>query len=219
MERAERPTGVAILGAGGMGREVYWYLATAGVGPLVFVDDVSGIRTVRMGAVDVPVVADWTFSAREGRPAVARFVVGLGDPRGKRRMVERALGAGLQPIPTIVHPRACLAAGDAVLGLGGVLCPGVVVSTNVRIGDYVICNWNASIGHDAVIGDFATVNPGVCVSGNVHVAEDVLLGAGAVVRERIRIAPGVVVGAAACVVKDIAEPGCVVVGVPAKKLT
>jgi sugar O-acyltransferase (sialic acid O-acetyltransferase NeuD family) len=218
MAPADPPAGVAILGAGGMGREVYWYLTAFGAGPLVFVDDVSGIRSVRMGTVDVAVIADWDFSARVGRPEVRHFVIGVGDPAAKRKMVERAIRAGLEPIETIVHPRACLAAGDSVLGVGGVLCPGVIVSTNVRIGDYVICNWNTSIGHDAVIGDFATVNPGVCVSGNVQLGEDVYLGAGSVVRERIRIARGVVVGAAACVVKDIDEPDTVVVGVPARKM-
>jgi sugar O-acyltransferase (sialic acid O-acetyltransferase NeuD family) len=215
---ADPRAGVAILGAGGMGREVYWYLQAVGVGSVVFVDDVSGRRSVRMGAVDVPVVGDWDFAARADRPAVRGFVIGLGDPAGKRRMVERALGAGLEPIATLVHPRAYVAAADSTLGVGGVLCPGVVVTTNVRIGDYVICNWNTSVGHDASVGDYATLNPGVCISGNVHLGEDAYVGAGAVVREHIRIAPRVVVGAAACVVKDIPEPGITVVGVPARKL-
>ena len=83
------------------------------------------------------------------------------------------------------------------------------------IGDGVVVNWNATIGHDARIGRFTVVNPGANISGNVDVGDGVLVGAGDVILQGLRIGDGATVGAGAVVTKDVAA-GQTVVGVPAR---
>lgn len=217
---------IAVLGAGGFAREMYWHIKA--VHPqmrIVFIDDVTDMTQVVIGDQTVPIVKDWKFEAvyldGPDRPPtrVEEFVLGIGSPAAKKEMVLKAIDSGLRPAPTIVHPRALVQGCDCRIGVGGVIAPGCILTTNVAMGDYVLLNLNTTVGHDAVLGDYVTCNPGCSISGNVVLGEGVSLGTGTVVREKVSIAPGVVAGAQSCVVKDISEPGVTVVGIPAKKLT
>ena len=215
---------IAILGAGGCAREVYWYIHDAWPETeVVFVDDLTEVTAIRMGEEMVPVVKDWRFEGiRSGRTGqlchFTEFVVGVGLPHVKRILVKKALENKLRPASTVIHPRAVILDPGCVIGMGGVIAPGAVITANVRLGDYVLINYNATIGHDTCIGDYASCNPGCNVSGNVMIGEGVCLGAGTVVREKIVIAPDVITGAQCCVVSDINTPGITVVGVPAREL-
>lgn len=216
---------LAILGAGGFGREMYWHVKGADPDArIVFVDDAAEARVLVMGDAAVPVVQDWRFDAVQfeggslGAARVEEFVIGVGGPQLKRTLVMKALASGLLPAPTVVHPRALIQGTDCELGLGGVVTPGCVITTNVSVGDFVVLNLNTSVGHDCVIGDYVTCNPGCQISGNVTIGEGASLGTGTVVREGITIAPGVVTGAQACVVKDVTAPDVMVAGVPAQEL-
>ena len=213
---------IAILGAGGFAREAYWHIrGTDPEARLVFVDDVTETRLLDMGGLPVPVVKDWRFQGipLDGeRIDVGQYTVGAGDPKVKRLLVAKAIEAGLEAAATFIHPRAILQGSDCTVGRGGVITPGCVVTTNVRIGDHVILNLNTTIGHDTIIGDYVTINPGSSISGNVTLGDGVSLGTGTVVRDGVHIANGVITGAQACVVKDIEEPGIVIAGVPAKRL-
>lgn len=215
-------TGIAILGAGGHARETYWHLMGAQPGaPVVFVDDITDARAMAMGRASIPVVKDWRFSeigVAGECVEITQFLIGVGDPKVKRVLVERALQSGLTPLPTVVHPHALIQDPECLLGRGGVIAPGCVLTTNIRLGDYVVLNRNCTVGHDAVIGDYVTVNPGASISGNVYLGEGVLLGTGTVIREKIRIAPNVITGAQSCVVQDIELAGITVAGVPARPL-
>lgn len=208
-----------ILGAGGFAREVLWHLRDVMSGgqrawpapdDVIFVDDATQTRSVETRLGSFAVVKNWQFE----RPYP--FIVGVGSPKAKMILVDRALRAGLTPAPTVVHPRALVQ--DATLGVGGIITPGCVVTTEVRIGDYVILNLNATVGHGSIIEDYCTINPGCSLSGNTTLARGVMLGTGTVTIERSTIAQGVTVGAQAAVVRSLDEPDVVVVGVPARKL-
>lgn len=216
---------IVILGAGAFAREMYWHIKGAEpTARIVFVDDVTRSTEIVMGDYTAPIVKDWKFDAvalvrdTASSQKFGEFLIGVGDPRIKMKLVEKALESGLEPAPTIVHPRALIQGTDCRIGKGGVITPGCVLTTNVALGDYVLLNLNTTVGHDAVIGDYATCNPGCNISGNVTIGEGAALGTGTVVRDGVRIAAGVVTGAQACVVKDVLEPGITVVGVPARKL-
>lgn len=209
---------LVILGAGGSARETYWFVRdTFPEIDLVFVDDVTGIAEVEIAGSIVPVVQDWDFSPhRQKERTFQQFIVGVAEPWVKRKLVEKALGRGLEPAPTLVHPRA-IVRGDCRLGRGGQIVAHSQLTTNATLGDYVMV-LDSTIGHHDVVGDYTTLYPGCKVSGDVTVGKDCLLGAGTVVRPGVRIADRVVTGALSCVVKDVEEPGITVVGVPAKPL-
>jgi sugar O-acyltransferase (sialic acid O-acetyltransferase NeuD family) len=203
---------LVMLGAGGAARELYWFAKDTLPGvEIAFVDDVGTCDSVEIAGESVPVVRDWNFP--EG---FERFVVGVAEPRIKRILVNKALGAGLVPHETLVHPRA-IVRPDCTVGVGGMIVAHSQLTTNATLGDYVLV-LDSTIGHHDVVGDYTTCFPGCKVSGDVVLGKDVLLGAGTVIRNRVRIADGVVTGASSCVVADVLEPGVTIAGVPAKPL-
>ena len=204
---------IIILGAGGLARELYWHLRGAGPVDCVFVDDVTDRTQFVMEGRSVPVVKDWHFD--EG---FVEFLVGVGEPAAKKTFVAKALAAGLRPARTFVHPRALVQADDCSVGCGGLVAPGCILTTNIRLGDLVILNLGTTVGHDSRMADLVTCNPGCIVSGNVSLGEGVSLGTGTAVREKITVAEWVVSGAQSCIVSDILTPGVTVVGVPARPM-
>jgi len=205
-----------ILGAGGFAREVclhiqdYEFSIGNKMPDFIFVDDVTEVKQVEIRKEKYNVVKNWKFPQ-----GFCNFIIGIGSPLAKRIMVEKAIGVGLIPCKTVIHPRAFVQ--DAFIGLGGIITPGVAVTTNVIIGDYVILNLNTTVGHDTVIGDFVTCNPLCSISGNVVLEEASFVGVGASVLEKKKVGRNAVVGAQACVVKNVPDNETHI-GIPAKKM-
>jgi len=128
--------GIAILGAGGLAREVFWHLQQSDYKDFIFVDEFAAESAVTIRGKSIPVIKNWDFSKYKN----FKFIVGVGNPKTKRILVEKALKAGLLPAPTFIHPKAVVE--DAQIGVGGIIAPGCVVTCNVQIGNYVILNFN-----------------------------------------------------------------------------
>lgn len=148
-------------------------------------------------------------------PSTVNYFVGVGAPEVKARIVE-ACDARDRKASKVVHPSASVGSATT-LSAGTVVCGGVQVSTNVRLGRHVHLNPGCIIGHDSILGDFISVNPGAIVSGEVEVDSKTLIGAGALVLQGIIVGEGSIVGASACVTREV-EPHSTVVGVPAKEI-
>ncbi len=208
-----------ILGAGGHARETFFSIIGAsarGFHNFIFVDDVNHCDSIELDGKRWPIVRDWKFDRFAENGSLPGFVVGVGSPALKATLVAKALEAGLRPVPTVVHERAIVQDSRCEIGMGGVFAAGSVVTTGVRMDDYVTLNALTVVSHDAELGKYVTCCPGVLIAGNVRIEEGVFLGIGSTIRERIRIAPFVIVGAQACVVKDITEARSTVAGVPAR---
>lgn len=211
---------LVIIGAGGFGREVLDVVqavdllgASADVrrNCLGFIDDgiVDGDRLDRIDSTHLGGSDD--LPRFEG----ARFVVGVGNPAVREQLAARAVDAGLVPLPALVHPDATIGA-DVTLGDGSVVCAGVRVTTNVRVGEHVHLNINSTVGHDAIIEDYVTVNPLAAISGDVRLGRGVTVGTTACVNQGLAVGAGAVVGSGAAAVKDT-RAGVTVVGVPARE--
>ena len=214
------PEQLAVYGAGGFAREVAWLAECCNrdherYRVVCFVDDNQAMHGAVLNGVPVMGLTE----ARIRFPD-ATIVAGVGSPRLRQHLMEKAAAAGFG-FATLVHPLIERSAWLEI-GAGTVICAGSILTVNIALGQHVQINLDCTIGHDVVMGDYVTLSPGVHVSGCVHLGQRVFVGTGAVINNGtpanpIVIGDDAVIGAAACVTKSVA-PGVTVVGVPARPL-
>ncbi len=202
---------VAILGAGGFAREVWWALrdaraheSTLRFEAVMFVDRAPHEATIK--GLPVGSLSDVA--------ADTYLVCGIGGmPEIKDRVVSSAQSAGFRFAPAIIAESARVGP-DVTIGDGTIICAGTIVTTDVVIGAHVAVNLDCTIGHDATIADFATLSPGCHISGGVHLGSHAYIGTGAAILEHVRIGTHAVLGAGAVATRDI-DDYALAVGVPA----
>lgn len=210
------PRNILIYGAGGFAREIAW-LAEKSVEPcavVAFIDDHSEARPTLRG---MPVLS---LGEASHRFPDAAFVVAVGNPATRRRLVAAALQAGLQT-RALVH-RGVEQSASVAVGTGTLICAGSILTTDIVVGKHVHINLDCTIGHDAVIEDYVTLAPGVHVSGNVRLETGVYIGTGACIingteQDPLVVGANATVGMGAVVTRSV-PAGVTVVGNPAKPL-
>jgi len=141
-----------------------------------------------------------------------RMVVAIGEPKARRKYVD-ILEHRNAHFTSIIHPSVVLGLKNK-WGPGCIFCPGVVITTNVRIGNHVILNCHSGAGHDAVIGNFCTLSGGVDITGHVTLEEEVFLGSHATVLPHSTVGKGAFVGAGSVVMRHV-KANTKVFGIPA----
>lgn len=172
---------------------------------------------------------DWAFeddvlveTDMHGRSG-ATCVIGIADNAIRAAIAHRH--AGVFRFVTLIHPTATFGHRQrdvAERSTGTVVCAGVRLTNHIAIGDFVLFNRNANVGHDVVVGDFVHVAPSACVSGNVRLGAGCWIGAGAVINQGTPNAPlsigaATMIGSGAVVLADC-EGNAVYAGVPARRL-
>ncbi|WP_180901241.1 acetyltransferase [Martelella soudanensis] len=173
--------------------------------------------TVEAPVNGVQVIDEKEFLASKDERA---FTVAIADGRIRRKLFDRAVESGAQPLEV----RAASAeVFDAVtLGPGAILCGHSSVTSNTRVGIGFHLNISSYLAHDCVIGDFVTFGPNVVCAGNVIVEDGAYIGGGAMIRQGrpgqpVVIGAGAVVGMGAVVTKSV-SPGATVIGNPARAI-
>lgn len=211
---------VVIVGAGGFGREIYCALQGGAVSPdgeranvLGFIDDAPSAENVArverlgsrvLGPTDVMRSID----------SSAQYVIGVGATRTRRAIDQRLSEMGFRAAPAFIHQSAWLGI-DVQLADGAIVCAGVKITTNVRIGRHAHVNLGCTVGHDTYIGDFVTIAPLCGISGNVRINDGAELGTGVSVIPHVSIDEGCMIGAGAVVARDV-QNDVVAVGMPAQ---
>lgn len=201
---------VAILGAGGMGREAAAWVAASGRAPVGFLDDDAALIGRQLAGLPVLGGREWL----DDHPDTT-VVVAVGAPATRQRLVAGLTAAGVR-LHTLVHPSASV--GPRVeLGAGVIVGPGTVLTCDVTVGAGTIVNYGAMVGHDGRIGAACFLAPSACLAGTVTLGERVEVGLGARIIQGVTVDDDAVVGAGAVVVRDVAGDATVV-GVPARPL-
>lgn len=205
---------IGIFGTSGHAREVADVASDLGYRPIFIAPD---RETLEAWPFDDEVVLEAEIGSRDWP-----FAIGIGD-NSRRRAV--ALRHASLPFATLLHPTATFGRGQrerTERTCGVVVCAGVHLTNNIEVGDFVVLNRDANVGHDAIIGDYVHIAPCACVSGNVHIGARVWIGAGAVINQGtpsspLSIGDDATIGSGAVVIADC-EAGGVYAGVPARRV-
>jgi sugar O-acyltransferase (sialic acid O-acetyltransferase NeuD family) len=201
---------LVIWGCGGHAREVNYLCEQLDYKVEGFLDE----RPEMKGKIvdDLPVLGD-IHDILGLRGDVEIVCSGVGDPKLKKRFVEKTLQAGFHLAGPLIHPSVTVSKRNSI-GNNSIICEGCVLTINIRIGNFVVINRMTTIGHDAVIQDYVTVSPGVNISGHVSIEEGAYIGTGASIREKMTIGAWSVIGGGAFVNQDVLEKS-LYAGVPA----
>jgi len=206
---------VLIIGAGGQAQVVADILKCAhnagkNVIPLGYLDDDPNL--VGRTFLGLPVLGVLAEIANIPHDAL---IIAIGNNSTRRRLFEIFRERG-ENFVIAVHPAAVIGA-EVSIGIGTMICAGVVINPGSTIGENVILNTCCTIDHHNCIGNHVHIAPGVRLGGEVEIGDGVLVGIGATVMPRCRVGDWTTVGAGACVTKSV-PAGLTVVGVPARPL-
>ena len=208
---------IVICGAGGFGREVAWLIENINSvkkewNLMGFVDNTPGLSGKVINGYSVLGDEGW-FS---GIDNPIYTVCAVGSSTGKKSWTDRLSQNRNITFATLIDPSAKIS-NLVDIGVGTVICAGVIATVNIKIGDHVIINLDCTVGHDAVIDNYCTINPSVNISGNVHIKTMTEIGTGSNIIEKTNVGMHTVIGAGSVVTKDIPD-FCTAVGIPAKPI-
>lgn len=148
---------VAILGAGGLAREIM----------ACFRDEVSfeevwddalvcgdSFRGVKVGGKveDIP----------EGHSLP--FVLAVGDPTIRKRLYDQLKGKKAM-LETIIHPQALVFDKERIqVGEGCIVMPKAYLTTDIHLEDNILLHIGAGVHHDVHIKSHSVLMPGSCIS-------------------------------------------------------
>jgi sugar O-acyltransferase (sialic acid O-acetyltransferase NeuD family) len=201
-------TTLLILGAGGHGRVAADAALCAGLWSRVIATDRNPdrCRGELLPGVDLMPLAQAL--------ALADAVhVAIGDAAGRAREVS---ALGTKPLATVIHPRAVVSEYSA-LGAGCLVAAQAVVAPGAKLGRAVIVNHGAVVDHDVEVGEFCHIAPLAALGGAVRIGTRVLVGSGASILPGLHVGGDVVIGAGAVVRENVEAPGRYA-GVPARRL-
>lgn len=202
-------TGVLLVGASGLAREV---LAAGMTGVVGILDDDVELHGTEVGGV--PVVG----ALEDAAVRTDQLLVCVGPSVSRQRIVRRLQTLGVTDDRYAMFvARSARVGASSTVGPGSILLDGTVVTSDARIGRHVVVMPNSTITHDGVLEDFATLASGVALGGGVRVGEAVYIGMNASVRQGISIGAQATVGMGAVVLRDV-PPDETWAGVPARRL-
>ncbi len=206
---------IAIIGAGGFGREVQMLIEQINeiekqfefIG---FYDDgfkkgmqINGFPILG-GIKDINNI-DFQLS----------IVSAIGEPKLKEKLLNLISNDNIN-YPILIHPNVVIGNKEFVnIGEGSIITAGVVITVNINVGKHVILNLCCTVGHDTNIGDYSSFMPSVNISGEVEIHKAVYVGTGAKIINQLEIGEYTIVGAGAVVAKTLPSK-CTAVGIPAK---
>lgn len=195
---------IIIIGAGGVGREVAFIIEEINkemptLNILGFIDDNKEIHGKVINGYSV--LGDLSYldnyEKKEEKPEV---VIAIANYNVKKNIVFKLNNKF--NFATIIHPEVSIH-NTVTIGNGSIIYKGVIMTTNITIGNHVIVSPKCGIGHDSIIKDYVSLLWNVNISGNDVIEEGVLIGSAATVIQGKKVGQSAIIGAGAVVVKDI----------------
>ena len=214
MEKINKMIKIAIVGAGGFGREVKMLIEQINsTNPrydiLGFYDDNLKKGTVVNGSPVLGSIKDLNATKSPISAAIA-----VGNPPLKKRLINQLNNPKIS-YPKLIHPSVELGITLDRIGKGVIIFGFTTITVDISIADFVSFNIGCIVGHDSIIGKFSAFMSHSNIAGNVVIGEGVYGGLGTKIINLVNIGNYVTLGAGSVVVRDLPS-NCTAVGVPAK---
>ncbi len=205
---------IAIVGAGGFGREVSLLIDLINkVSPLFhkigFYDD--GITTGKKVA-DLKVLGK--VEELNNSKTNLSVIVAIGNPEILKSITMRLTNKFLF-YPNIIFPGLKINEGRNQIGYGNIFTEGFISTCDISIGNFNVFNTRVSIGHDVKIGSFNVFNPNTQISGEVSISDANFFGVNSCVLQGVAIGSNNLLGSCSLLTRRIKD-GKKYFGVPAK---
>jgi len=133
------------------------------------------------------VISMETFVAsQKNYTADDKFICAVGDNEKRKELVAKT--SPFLKWVNAVHKSAIIA-DNVTMGIGNVICAGVVIQPKTHIGDHCILNTQSNIDHHCQIDSFVHVAPNSTLCGNIRLGEGCFLGASATVVPDLTLSP------------------------------
>jgi sugar O-acyltransferase (sialic acid O-acetyltransferase NeuD family) len=210
----------AVYGASGFGREVMPLVREQLLRNGDTIDEIMFVDDNRQADIlnGYKVLTYEEFLSIESK---CRYVVlAIAESSIRQKLVQRISADGMNLWPVVADNVVIM--DQVEIADGGILCPFVTLTSNVKIGKCFHANIYSYVAHDCQIGDYVTFAPSVKCNGNVVVEDYVYIGTGAIIKQGkpgqpLVIGKNAVVGMGAVVTKSV-PAGTTVIGNPAKPL-
>ena len=201
-----------IIGAGGMGRSVYWVaIGCHGYGETFdvkgFIDD---DLTSQDGYEGYPPLLGTIDSYQIEEDDV--FHCSIGSVKTKFAICEKLKSRGAKFL-TLIHKTAVIHP-HTTFGDGCFVGEYAIVGTEATIGENCLIQQYSIISHDCRIGDYVRVDTHAVIIGGVELKDRATVHTGAVVSHKVVVGEDAVVAACSFVIKKV-KPGTTVCGNPA----
>lgn len=201
-----------IIGAGGMGREIYYH-AKESIGfekdfiIKGFLDDNPYSLN---GYSNFPKILSSIYSYEICKDDV--FVCSIGNVFAKKKTIENIISRGGTFI-SLVHTSARVEK-DTKIGTGVIIMRRAEIGSYAEVGNFSLIQAEAVIGHDSIVKDYCRIDCKVVCVGGVIIEELSTVHTSAVVSHGVTVGKNAVIGALSFVIRNVKD-GCTVVGNPA----
>ncbi|MCG8734308.1 NeuD/PglB/VioB family sugar acetyltransferase [Tenacibaculum finnmarkense] len=215
MEDTQYNKTLAIVGAGGFGREMESWVFQSDLiekyNVIGYLDD----NPSSLGNFESDLKIIDTISLASLQKA-KNVLVAISNKEVKKRIFDYYINNGGFNIINFFHASS-LRGKFSKLGLGFIATPNVIISCNTIIGDGVFVNSGSQIGHDVKIGNYVSIMANVDIGGGAIIGDNVFIGSGATILPGVKISANIKVGAGAIVLRNLKKEGTYF-GNPAKKI-
>lgn len=207
---------LGIYGNGGLGREVYVLARQINAhccrwSDIIFLNDFT-----QKDNTASPRVVTFDEATAEFLYDRIEICIAVGEPAKRQELFARVSEAGYK-LATLIHPQVHIPEVTSV-GLGAIICSGCFVSCGVSLGDNVLLQPAASVGHDCKIGSHSVISTFSSLAGNCIVGTRTFIGMSVPVKESIIIGDDVIIGMGSVVLRNI-DTGLIALGNPARPMS
>jgi len=142
--------------------------------------------------------------------------IAIGDNSERKTVYEKLFLLGFK-LPYVVSGHSVIDR-TVKIGLGSIVSHGVIINSQVEIGNNNLINTGAIIEHHCIIEDHIHLAPKSLLCGNVKILEKTFVGAGAIVAPKNMINRNSIIAAGAVVISSKSNEGAKYMGVPAREL-